>query len=95
MFEVAASAASAVHVQKLLALIKSPLAMYQLSKNRDLTVTQSLPNEPLHMFCKHLHHIFAGYYSPEIKDALQNTQDSARNLESFHDTGRVKKRFLE
>ena len=52
MFEVAESAASAVQVQKVQALIQSPLAMYELmdSADRDLTFSQSLPNEPLRMF---------------------------------------------
>ena len=74
MFEVAESAAKGP-LQKLQALIESPLAMYELmdSADRDPTFSQSLPNEPLRMFFKHLNDVFAGYYSPEVKGALSGS----------------------
>ena len=74
MFEVDGSAAKGP-LQKLQALSTSPLAMYELmeSANRDLTFSQSLPNEPIRMFFKHLHDVFAGYYSPEVKGAFSGS----------------------
>ena len=66
MFEVAESVACAVQqVKKVQVLIQSPLAMYELMEgaNCDVTFAQSLPNEPLRMFLKHLHDVISGFYS--------------------------------
>eukprot|EP00974_Lingulodinium_polyedra_P109408 10586761-Lingulodinium_polyedra.AAC.1 len=73
MFEVAESAATARDkVEKVQALIESPLAMYELqdSADRDLTFSASLPNEPLRSFSKRLHDVLTGFYAPEVKGAL-------------------------
>ena len=96
MFDVAESAASAVQVQKVKDIIQSPLAMHELmdSADRDLTFSQSLPNEPLRMFFKHLHDVFTGFYSPEVKGALSGSPDGKWNWAMFHEGVRVKKRFL-
>ena len=96
MFDVAESAASAVQVQKVKDIIQSPLAMHELmdSADRDLTFSQSLPNEPLRMLFKHLHDVFTGFYSPEVKGALSGSPDGKWNWAMFHEGVRVKKRFL-
>ncbi|MDA8584015.1 hypothetical protein N9L68_07260 [bacterium] len=97
ILEVAESVASAVQVQKVKALIQIPLAMYELmdSGNRDATLSQFLPNEPLRLFCNHLHDVCTGFYAPEVKGALSSPPEGKWNVAMFHDTVRVKKRFWD
>ena len=98
MFEVAESAAPTQlqNVQKMKALIESPLAMYELmdGADRDLTFSQSLQNGPIRMFFKHLQDVFAGFYSPEVKGALSGSTGQKYDWAMFHEGVRVKKRFL-
>ena len=99
MFEVVepvAAGTDAVKVEKVQELIKSPLAMYEFmdSTDRDLTFAQSLPNQALRLFFKHLHDVFKGFYSPEVKGALSGAPEGKWNWALFHEGTRVKKRFL-
>ena len=96
MFEVDESAAKSP-LQKLQALITSPMAMYELmdGANRDPTFSPSLPNEPIRLFLKHMHDIYSGFYMKEVKGALNSPAADRWNWENFHENGRVRKRFLE
>lgn len=46
------------------------------------------------MLFKHLHDVFTGFYSPEVKGALSGSPDGKWNWAMFHEGVRVKKRFL-
>ena len=52
-----------------------------------------LPNEPFRLFFKHAQNVMFGSYTAELKCAL--TSSNSFTWEKFHETGRVKKRFLE
>ena len=70
--------------------------MYELTEGdtRDVHFAQTLPNEPLRLlFFKHAQDVLFGFYTAELKGAL--TSSNSFTWEKFHETGRVKKRFLE
>ena len=70
--------------------------MYALTEadTRDVTFAQTLPNEPLRLFFKHAQDVFVGYYMSELKGALATTNNQWP-WAKFHETSRVKRRFLE
>ena len=81
-------------------IIQSPLAMYDLTEgpSRDVTFAQSLPNESLRTFFKHAQDVLGRYYAAELKGALTVTSTNKGaewTWAKFHDTDRVKKRFLD
>ena len=95
-FEVAESATKDKDkIQKVKALFMHPLAMHEAldSADRDLTFAQSLPNEPLRLLFKHVHDVMQGFYSPEIKGALNYS--ATWSMTTFHEGTRVKKRFFD
>ena len=94
MCEVAETAAKLI--TKLRQAISSPLAMYELTEGdaRDTTFAQTLPNEPLQLFFKHAHDVFAGIYTPELKGALTTLKTGHWPWAKFHETDRVKKTVL-
>ena len=94
MFVVAETAAKLVTTVR--ETVLSPLAMYELTEgnSRDVTFAQTLPNEPLRLFFKHAQDTLAGYYMAELKGALSSTA-TQWTWGQFHETERVKKRFLE
>ena len=71
------------------------MAMYELTEgdNRDVTFAQTLPNEPLRLCFKHAQDVLFGYYIAELKGALAITNICC--YAKFHETNRVKRRFLE
>ena len=93
MFEVADTAAKLV--KTLQQAVLSPLAMYELTvgDTRDVHFAQTLPNEPLRLFFKHAQDVLFGFYTAELKGAL--TTSNNFTWAKFHETDRVKKRFLE
>ena len=93
MFKVVESAA--VLTMTLGRAVLSPLAIYKLTEGdtRDVTFVQALPNEPLRLFFKHAQDILTGFYTAELKGALSST--SQYPWSKFHETDRVKKRFLD
>ena len=97
IFQVAASAAiPEVLMTKVKNIAKSPMAMYNLTEGPscDPTFSQSLPNEPLRLWFKHTQEVLAGHYLPEVKGALTSTANPW-TVAKFHETDRVRKRFLE
>ena len=92
IFEVAESAAQLI--VKVKDTVQNPMAMYELTEGefRDLTFATSLPNEPLRLFFQHAMEVLSGYYYPELKGALASASQWA--FSKFHDTERVKRRFL-
>ena len=82
-------------VKTLREAVLSPLAMYELTQGdtRDVHFAQTLPNEPLRLFFKHAQDVLCGFYTAELKGAL--TTSNNFTWAKFHETDRVKKRFLE
>ena len=72
------------------------MAMYELTEGdtRDVTFAQTLPNEPLRLFFKHAQDVLVGYYMAELKGALASTNNQWP-WAKFHESSRVKRRFLE
>ena len=94
MFQVAETAAKPVTTLR--QAVMSPLAMYELTEGdtRDVTFAQTLPNEPLRLFFKHAQDVLTGFYTPELKGALPQSNNHWP-WTKFHESDRVKKRFLE
>jgi hypothetical protein len=77
--------------------LESPLAFFMKTESpeRDPTWLQSLPNEALRCFMKHLLDVSQGLYQPEIKGALSGTSADKYSVEKFHKGTRVNQRFTK
>ena len=85
-------------VSKLLAvsqLLQSPSELFEKTEgqNRDPTWMNTLPNEALRMFAKHVVEVMQGFYMAELRGALSTTNAQKWNWERFLESERVKKRF--
>ena len=63
------------------------------SPDRDPTWLQSLPNEALRCFMKHVLELTQGVFRPEIQGALLRSPADKFNLDKFQQTTRVTQRF--
>jgi len=86
---------TAKQVELVANLLASPLAFFirTESPERDPTWLQSLPNEALRLFMKHVLGVTQGLYQPEIKGALQGIAAEKYSVEKFHKSTRVAQRF--
>ena len=85
-------AESAVAAQRML---QAPLELFMKTEgpDRDPTWVQSLPNEALRCFMKHVLELSQGLFKPEIQGALLRSPADKFNVEKFHQTTRVSQRF--
>ena len=85
-------AASAVAARKMLS---APLDSFLKteSPDRDPTWLQSLPNEALRCFMKHVLVLSQGFFKPDIQGALQMKAGDRFSVDKFHQTTRVNQRF--
>ena len=81
-------AESAVAAQR---MVGAPLALFAKTESpgRDPTWVQSLPNEALRCFMKHVVELSQQLFRLEIQGALQRAHADKFSLEKFHQTTRV------
>ena len=63
------------------------------SPDRDPIWLQSLPNEALRLFMKHMLEVPQGFFKPEIQGAFLRSSADKFSVEKFHQTSRVTQRF--